>query len=528
MDNAKVLRAAGSVGIFVLFSRVFGFLRDMAMAAFFGSSPAMDAFVVAFTVPNLFRALFGEGALSASFVPVFTETQAKQGEREMWRFATHLFSILSLVLAGVVAAGILLATLAQAVLPLNPRLELILDLLRIMLPYLFFICLTAYFSAMLNSLHRFVLPAATPVLLNLVMLAALWGVCPRLGAEGAGRITVVAWSVVLAGALQWGVQLPSLYRCGYRLRFAVNWRDSGVRRVVQLMGAAILGVGITQINVVLDRLIAVFIGEGAPSYLYYAERVLYLPLGLFATSLGTVLLPALSAYVAQGRRDQVLDTLNHALRNLMFIMLPAAVGLLVLAEPIVRLTFERGGFSAHTTAMTTLALRCYAPGLIVFSLLKVFIPVFYAHQNMLTPVRVGMLCTGVGLVLKLLLMWPLRHAGIALATVLSFGLDVAILAVLVHRRIGSPGWGLIALAVGRMALAAAVLGAVAFGVQTGLTHALADVAWPSVLRQALALGAAIGLGGAVYLALAAALRCPELGDLWAALGGRLRRRLHRP
>lgn len=516
MDKKTIIRSAGAVGFFILLSRAFGLVRDMAMAAFFGSSLAMDAFVVAFTIPNLFRSLFGEGALSSAFVPVFTETLEKQGFDKVRQFASNMFSFLSLILAALTVAGILAASLALWFLPLSPRIEMILDLLRIMLPYMFFICLTAFFSAMLNSLRRFVLPAIAPLAMNLTMIAVLFLVCPYLPAAGDWRIKAVAWSVIAAGVIQVFMQLPLLARCGLRLRVSMDWQDPRVRRVWQLMLAAIIGVGVTQVNVLLNRFVAVSIGQGAPSYLYYAERLIYFPLGIFATALGTILLPAFSGHAAQERFDLIRETLNHSLRQLMFIMLPAAVGLLALAKPIVRLVYERGDFSAMTTDMTALAVQCYAPGLVVFSLLKVLIPVFYAHQDMKTPVKIGLICTALNIVLMLILMWPLKHAGIALATVLSSGVQVLIMSILVHRRIGSPGWRSILSAFLRMALAAAAMAAATLLVYHGLQQAVWLSRWHGVLRQLVPLGLSMTAAVLVYGAVAAACRCPELAEFWSA------------
>lgn len=529
MDKKKIIRSAGLVGFFILLSRAFGLVREIAMAAFFGSSLAMDAFVVAFRIPNLFRSLFGEGALSSAFVPVFTETMEKQGREKVWSFAANMFSFLSLTLAALVAAGILLASLALVILPLSPRIVLILDLLRIMLPYMFFICLTAFFSAILNSLRRFVLPAATPVAMNIVMIAVLFLVCPFLPASGDWRIKAVAWSVVVAGIIQVVMQLPQLAQYGFRLRLSLDWRDQRVRRVWQLMGATIIGVGVTQVNVQLNSIVAVLIGPGSPSYLYYAERLIYLPLGIFATALGTILLPTFSGHITQGRTDLIRDTLNHSLRQLMFIMLPVAVGMFVLAKPIVRLVYERGAFSAFSTDMTTLAVQCYAPGLVVFSLLKVLIPVFYAHQDMKTPMKIGLACTALNVALMLILMWPMKHAGIALATVLSSGVQVVIMGVLVHRRIGSPGWRNIFSAVGRMAVASAAMALAALWVYHGLHPDSPEVGtWLShswrvasaqhgLLRQIVPLGLSMAAAILVYGVTAAACRCSELNEFWVAL-----------
>jgi putative peptidoglycan lipid II flippase len=524
MDNQRVIRSAGLVSVFILVSRAFGLIRDMAMAAFFGSTMAMDAFVVAFTIPNLFRNLFGEGALSSAFVPVFTETLEKQGRDTVWRFAANMLSLLSLVLAALVLVGIGVASLLPAIYPFSERWALILSLLQIMLPYMFFICLAAFFSAMLNTLRRFALPAAMPVILNLIMIATLFLVCPHIGAEGRLQIVAVAWSVVVAGVAQWLMQLPLLMQNGFRLKLSLDWSDPRVRRVIQLMGVAVIGTGMTQISVLLDRFIAVFIGPGSASYLYYAERLIYFPLGLFATALGTVLLPTFSGHAAQDRPDRIRETLNHSTRLLMFVMLPAAVGLFALAHPIVALIYQRGNFSPETAAMTAVAVQCYAPGLLVFSLLKVLIPVFYAHQDMRTPVRVGIASTGLNMGLKLILIlaWQIRpfayaYAGLAAATVLASAVAVITLSILVHRRLGSCGWGLMATAGARMLAASLLMAAAAVAAHQGLL----SVEWPARLsafvQQLIAVAGALGTGMLSYVLLAFLFRCPELSEFQDAL-----------
>ncbi len=515
MDNDKVIRSAGTVGLFVLLSRLFGLVRDMSMAACFGTSLAMSAFVVAFTIPNLFRSLFGEGAMSSAFVPVFTETRAKEGERRVWMFAGRMFAGLTLLLASVVFFGILAATGLLHLFPDSERLALILVLLRIMLPYMFLICIAAFFSAMLNSLHRFALPATVPVVLNLVVILAVLGVCPRLPADGYSRIKAVAWAVIAGGAIQAAMQLPRLWRYGFRPSFIIDWRDSGVRRVLSLMGVAVIGVGVTQLNVLLDRFIAAFISQESPSYLYFAERLIYFPLGIFATALGTVLLPTFSGHAAQARMDRMMDTLNRSVRQLMFVMLPATFGMMALAGPIVRLVYERGDFTPESTKMTMLALMFYAPGLIFFSLLKVFVPLFYARQDMKTPVRLGVVCTILNIVLSLIFMWPLKHLGIALATVLAAAVHVVLLVVIAQARMGSPDWPGIGRAVLKITAAATLMAASAI-----LSHAwLLDVAsglGESARRIAALLGS-IGVAMIVYVAAAAFLRCAELTEVWSAV-----------
>lgn len=517
MDKQQVIRSAGVVGFFTMLSRGFGLVRDILMAAFFGSSLAMDAYVVAFTIPNLFRALFGEGALSASFIPVFTETRRKEGPARCWQLAADIFSILSLVLASLVLIGVTLAWLASLFLPLSPHVALIMSLLRIMLPYMFFICLAALFAAMLNSLQRFALPASAPVMFNLVMIAVLLLVCPRFDPAGGLRIYAVAWGVIAAGVIQWLMQLPAVWRLGFRPRFSFNWHGTGVRRVVSLMGVAMIGVGIVRLNVVLDRVLAIFTGVGGPSYLYYSERLIFFPLAIFATALGTVLLPAFSGHAAQAQLGRIKETVNHSIRQLLFVMLPAAVGIFVLARPIICAVYQRGDFSAETTQMTAWALQCYAPGLIVFGMLKIFIPVFYALQDMKTVVRVGIACTVLNIILSLILMWPMKHAGIALSTVLASTVNLAILGYLAQRRLGSLGWGRILVGTARMAAAAALMAVVALWAYHWLEQKLLLSTLTANWRQIVSLLGSILAAVLAYAGGAFICRCPEIVELWTVL-----------
>lgn len=517
MDKTKLIRSAGTVGFFILISRALGLIRDMAMAAFFGSSKAMDAFVVAFTIPNLFRSLFGEGALSAAFVPVFTEELEKKERAEVWAFANNMLSLLSVILAAIVIALILFISILKTSWPASERVLMIMDFTQIMLPYMFFICLAAFFAAMLNSLRRFFMPAATYAALNIVMIATLFIICPRLDPAGNARLLAISWSVVFAGVVQWLMQLPLLWRCGFRPKLSFNWQDERVRRVWRLMGAAAIGMGVTQINVLLDRLIATFIGEGSPSYLYYAERLIYFPLGIFGTALGTVLLPTFSAHVVQERGDLLLRTLNHSLRQLAFMALPAAMGMLALAKPIIQVIYEHGGFTTHATDMTALALCVYAPGLIGFSFLKVLIPVFYARQDIKTPVRIGIICTCLSIPLKLILMWPMKHAGIAMASVIAAFVEVFILFALIHRQFGSPGWGNILFSITKIILAGILMSAAALLANKYCLQLSGSYNLPLQVTRVIALTVAIGSAVCVYLVSTVLLRCTEAQEFWNAL-----------
>ncbi len=516
MEKRNLIRSAGTVGFFILISRVLGMAREMAMAAFFGSSMIMDAFVWAFRIPNTFRSLFGEGALTSAFVPVFTEELARQERQKVWDFANKMLSFLGVILAAIVFAGIIILSLLRNYWPASERVLMILELSRIMLPYMFFICLAALFAAILNSLHRFFMPAATYAVLNIVMLAALCG-CLFLDAQGNARILLVSWSVIVAGVIQWSMQLPLLWRCGFRPKFTIDWRDERVRRVWRLMGAAAIGLGATQINVLLDTLLATIIGPGRASYLYYADRLIYFPLGFLGTALGTVLLPAFSSHVTQSRPDLLRQTFNHSFRQLTFLALPAALGMLVLAKPIIQVIYERGKFTPFSTEMTALALAIYAPGLLVFSLLKVLIPMFYAHQDIRTPMMIGIVCTACGIVLKLIFMWPLQHAGIALATVIVSCAQALTLAVIIHRRYGSPGWGNIFRSVFKMIVAASAMGATAYFGESYCLAFLDRFHLALQITRLIALSSAIGLAILVYTVMAAILRCEELNELWSAV-----------
>ncbi len=520
MERSRLIRSAGMIGGLTLVSRGMGFVRDILMAGFFGTSTAMSAFVVAFRVPNLFRALFGEGALSAAFIPVFVETREREGEASAWQLARQVFTMTGLALAALVGLGILAASVALLRAGLSPRATLTLSLLRVLLPYMFFICLAAVAMGALNSYHRFALPAAVPWILNAVWVAAILWVCPRLGDTPEQRIYGVAWAILVAGALQWGVQLPPLVRLGLRPLPLLRRGDARLLRILALMGPAAVGRAVTQVNVAIDTLLAAGVSEWAAAALYFSERLIYLPLGIFATALGTVLLPMFSGHAARGERDAIRRAVNHALRILMFVMIPAAVGLWALSHPIVRASFQRRLFDEDSTLLTVRALRFYAPGLLVFSLGKVFVPAFYALQDTRTPVRVGIRTVLLNIVLSVLFMltWPLRykHAGIAFATVVSETVNGVWLALKLHRRLGSPGWREIGVSLLRTATAAALMAGAAVVSEVVLLHRLTGAGWARQPARWAAVVLAIVLGCGVFLAVSRLLGSPELADIAAA------------
>lgn len=525
MEPSKLFRSAAVVGSLTLLSRFLGMIRDLLTAGMFGTSMAMSAFVVAFRIPNLFRRLFGEGALSSAFVPVFVEVRNREGASVGWRLANRVVSLAAVVLTVLTVLGIGATYLLQTGAEDPTQRDLILSLTRIMLPYMILICLVALCMGILNALHHFATPAFTPSLLNVVWIVVVVAVCPFLGDSLETRIHGLAWGILVAGVIQLGIQVPVLRRFGFRFRPSLHVRDPRVWRVLMLMGPASIGLAVTQVNVMVNSLLAAWIGPWAPAALFYSERLLYFPQGILATAMSTVLLPVFSGQMARAEGASMLHTMNRSLRVLWFVMAPAAAGLFVLARPIVQMLFEWGRFDAASTGLTTLALQCYAPGLVVFSLAKIFVPAFYARQDPMTPVRIGLLSVGVNLGLNLVFLVTLplywKHAGLAFSTVIAEALNGILLGRMVHRKMGSPGWGEI-LGSGARALAAALAmaGAIAL-LEPGLRAALGGLDLPAKMMQVLLVVLLIVTGMAVFAAAAFAFRCPELKELTGAIRRRI-------
>lgn len=512
VKSKNILKSAGIVGVFTALSRLLGLARDVLMAGFFGTSLVMDAFVVAFTVPNLFRRLFGEGALSSALVPVLVETRKKEGDRAAWDLVNCVLVLLAAVLTLITIAVILAAVFVPVE---SAKIAAVFDLLKIMMPYMIFICLAAVSMGILNSFHHFAVSAFAPCILNILWIGAVLLLVPTSGPSPEEKIRAVAWAVLLAGFLQWAVQWPMLVRHGWRPAFPGLGKPApGVWNILRLMGPAALGMAVLQLNVVMDRTLALWVGGGAPSALFFSERLIYFPLGIIATALGTVLLPTFSSHASFQDRETIRDTISDSLRHLLFVMLPAAVGLLVLAEPVVQMIFEWKNFEGGSTWMTALALQCYAPGLIVFSLAKVFVPAFYGMQDTKTPVKVGLIAVALnlGLNITFVLMLPqeIKHAGLAIATVLSSVFNMSCLALILHHRLGGINWKPVA------ATAARSLGSVAWMASAVLfVHPLFPLA--GKCGQIGSVLGSIAIGAAVYCAAAFAFRAPEMREFLKAL-----------
>ncbi len=501
----SIFRHTAVVSGFTGASRLLGFLREVLMAHFFGTTLAKSAFDIAFRIPNLFRRLFGEGALSAAFVPVFSETLSSGGQKEARELAGKVMTLLATVLLMIVIGAIAIIKLALAHGFNSGRIGAVLPLLGIMFPYMFFICLVALCMGILNACHRFALPAATPILLNVVWILALYILCPRFGTTVDERIYGVAWGILIAGALQLLAQIPALLMSGVMPIPSFSWHDPRLRSVLLLMGPAAIGRGVHQLNVVIDGLLALWVGDWAPAALTYAERLIYLPLGIFATAMGTVLLATFSKQTATSNISQIPRTMADSLKGLMLFMLPATAGLMVLTTPIVQLAFEweGGKFDATSTILTARALWWYAPGLVVFSLYKILVPAFYALKDTKTPVRIGIYAVFANFILNILfiLTWPdgYKHAGLACATVIASALNCIALALLLSQRVGSPGWKMLAGSLMRTLLATIIMVAVLIMAQQSLPRYMPVFESTTKLGQLLAVGSSITLGIASYV-----------------------------
>ena len=407
---ADMLKSTGAMAGATLASRVLGMVREICYARFMGDGLVAGAFVVAFMIPNLFRRLLGEGALMAAFIPVFKEQEKTAGEQAMWRTANALISGLIVALAVIVGIGLLGITAALEWGEWNTKTTLMLELLRWVFPYLFFICLAAVAMGMLNARGHFFLPALGALILNVVMIASVLWLAPRWGADLKDQIFALAVGVLVAGVAQLLYQLPTLWREGFRPQWISPWADDSVRTILARLGPGVLGVAAFQINVLATYCIGFFVGgEHVVASYGYAVRLLELPQGLFAVSMATFLLPTLSGFAAEKKFADFRGQLDDAAQHLLFVSLPAAALLFVMAEPIVQLLFQYGAFTEAATERAAWALRCLAPALPGYSLVLILGRAFYALGEVKTPVRISVFCLGLNLVLALALVFQLEE-----------------------------------------------------------------------------------------------------------------------
>lgn len=523
-DGDRLARSAGVVSLATMTSRALGLVRDQALAYRFGAGNPMDAFLVALRIPNLLRELVAEGAMNAAFVPVFTRRLTAAGRGAAWRLGAQLVNALAVVTGVLVAAGIVFAEplirlFAGDYQAVPGKFELTVRLTRIVLPFLTLVAVAAACMGMLNSLRRFFVPALSPAAYNVCLIASAVFVAPLMPDDGTAPIASVAAGVLAGGAGQIAVQWWALRREGFRYRPALDPADPGLREVVGLMGPATIAGAALQVNLLVNTILATGEGTGAVTWLTLAFRLMYLPLGVLGVSIATVTLPAVSRHAAAGDLAAVRRTVSHGLRLTTAVMAPAAVGLAVLAAPIVRVVFEHGEFTAADTPATARALVLYAPGIVGYAAVRLTAPVFYAFGTSLTPALVGILTVAVNIGLNLVLVRVLGYPGLALGTTIAAWLNAGVLLGLLHRRLGGIEARRLAACFARSCAAAGVMGAAV----AAADGAVAGVAAQGGLATAgVLLGGEIALGLVVLAAAARLLGVAELDEVREQIAGRLR------
>lgn len=435
--NRLLMRSTAAVAAPTVLSRILGYVRDMLQAYFMGTSRGMDEFAIAFTIPNLLRRLTAEGAMTAAFIPVFTGIKEKESREKLWRFANIFFYDMAFLMTavtvlGIIAAPLLVKFIAMGYGRVPGKWELTILLTRIMFPYIFLISMAALAMAILNSFRKFFVPAFTPVLFNLVIIAAALVFAGK--AEEPSH--VFAGGVVAGGLIQLVFQLPFLWKKGMRFTFGLSLKHPAVRRVGKLMIPGIFGVGIAQINMAISRMIASSLESESVAALYYSSRVQELTLGIFSIALSIALLPTFSELAAHRDTEGMKQTLGFSMRLTFFVSLPASVGLLVLSRPIIHVLFERGAFDTHSTVLSSGCLFFFAFGIPFISGVKILAPAFYSLKDTKTPVYVAGAVMLSYILLSVLLMRPMRVSGLALAYSLSSLLNFVALYVLLERKIG--------------------------------------------------------------------------------------------
>lgn len=513
----RLLSAIATVGGYTMASRALGFVRDILIAALLGAGPVADAFFVAFKLPNFFRRLFAEGAFSAAFVPLFTRILTEDGADAARRFSERVLSVLVVVLlvfctAMQIAMPWAMYLFAPGFASDPAKFDLAVELARIAFPYLLFISLVSQLGGVLNALDRFAAAAAAPILLNLSLILCLIGRAPMLETPG----HALAWGVFAAGVIQFLWLIEACRRAGMVFRLPRPRLTPAVRRLAAKILPGAIGAGVQQINLVIGVILASLLPTGAVSYLYYADRVYQLPLGVIGIAVGTALLPLLSRQIREGDEAGGRESFNRALEFSLLLTLPAAAALMAMPGPIVAVLFERGAFDAGATEATAAALAAFAAGLPAFVLVKVLAPAFFAREDVTTPVKIAGVSVAANIALSIALLGPLQHVGLALATSAASWLNAFLLAFVLRRRGQFAIDHRLRTRLLRIVLATAVMTAILFA---GI-EALASLLAGTPLERGLALILLIVAGKAVYAAAAFSLGAAEMAEIRSALARR--------
>jgi len=425
--SEKLFKSTAIVSMMTFISRILGFARDIVIARLFGAGLGADVFFVAFKIPNFLRRLFAEGAFSQAFIPVLAEYRQSE-DKDLKLLIANTSGTLAIILLAITALGVfsapwLIMAFAPGFIEDPYKIGLAGNLLKITFPYLFFISLTALAGSILNSFGKFAVPAFTPVFLNISLISCAIFLSPHLDEP----VTALAWGVFIGGAVQLLFQIPFLLNIKQLPKPRWGWKDSGVRKIINLMIPAMFGVSVSQINLLLDTLLASFLVTGSISWLYYSDRLVEFPLGIFGIALATVILPSLSKKHASKSSDEFSHTIDWALRWVFIIATPAAIGLIWLAEPLLLTLFQYGEFSPEDAHSASLSLKAYGLGLLPFIFIKVLAPAYYARQDTKTPVKIGIIAMVTNMVLNIILMMQFAHVGLALATALAAMLNAGLL-----------------------------------------------------------------------------------------------------
>ncbi|MEO7157266.1 MAG: murein biosynthesis integral membrane protein MurJ [Vicinamibacterales bacterium] len=523
--SPRLARSAGVFGLATITSRILGLVRETVMAYYFGAGDANDAFRVASRIPNLVRDLFAEGAMSAAFIPTFTRQLTLKGKEASWLLANSVINALVIVTGVIVVLGIIFAEplvrfYAPSFSQVPGKIELTIYLARIAFPFLTLVAIAAVLMGMLNSLGHFFVPALSPAMFNvagIVMAVTMIPLAPHLGVQ---PITIVAIATLVGGLGQLVIQMPPLRKEGFRYRPVLNVKDEALHRALLLMGPGTIGMAATQINVFVNTQLATSQGTGAVSWLDFAFRIMYVPIGLFGVSVATAATPAISRMVAEGNFERIRSTLASALGLMLFLNLPATIGLIVLARPIISVIFEHGEFTAADTLATAAALQLYAIGLIGYSVVRIISPTFYALGRSRIPVMVSAGSVLVNIVLNVTLVRSLGYSGLALGTSITAILNAAVQIFLLRREINGIGGARIAASFARVMVAASIMGGVTWAVQEVSILLLPGA---SLVMRIIRLLVTIVAALLTLAAAAQVLRIPEFGEARDLLLRRLRR-----
>ena len=522
--SPQLARSAGVIGAATMTSRVLGLIRDQVLAFLFGAGDQMDAYNIAFRIPNLVRDLFAEGAMSAAFVPTFTRTLANEGLERAWRLGNLVVNALLvatgvIVAAGMVFAGPIATAFAGAFAEVPGKLELTISLTRVMFPFLALVAVATALMGMLNSLHRFFIPAVSPAMFNVGSILCTIGLAPVMPLLGLPVIMAPAIGVLVGGFGQMAVQWPSLRREGYRYQPVLDVRDEGLRRVLVLMGPGVVGLAAVQINLFVNSILATGEGTSAVSALSYAFRLMYLPIGIFGVSIATAVVPTLGRHAARNDIAGMRDTVSNGLRMMLMLNVPATIGLVVLATPIVALIFEHGAFTPAHTAATAAALAFYAPGLVGYSAVKIAVPSFYSLRDSRTPVLVSAATVLLNVVLNLTLVRVMGFTGLALGTAASSIFNAAVLLWLLRSRLGGIDERRVAASFARIGAASLVMGLAAWATDAAIAAWLPS---RSIAVMASRVASSIAVALVVLDGAARLLRAEEFNEARAMMLARLR------